>query len=93
MHAIPAAGQLPAASWVGTLLDAEGKVISGAQVELRDQASGRSYTENTNEHGGFTFPELVPGTYDVMVHWNGNIGTPPGRESSNRVNTLTCPFR
>ncbi len=93
MHAIPAAGQLPAASWVGTLLDAEGKVISGAQVELRDQASGRSYTENTNEHGGFTFPELVPGTYDVMVHWNGNIGTPPWTRKLEPGEHLNLPIQ
>ena len=93
MHAIPAAGQLPAASWVGTLLDAEGKVISGAQVELRDRDSGRSYIENTNEHGGFSFPELQPGTYDALVHWDGKMATAPWTRKILPGDQLNLPIQ
>src|ERR1039458_8246545 len=76
LHSLPAAGQLRTASWVGTLLDAEGKFISGGQVELRESASGRTYTANTNERGGFSFPDLLPGTYEARVHWQGKVATP-----------------
>jgi len=76
-HATAAAGQLPAASWVGVLLDAGGKIIAGAQVELGDTASGRIYAARSDEHGGFSFPQLLAGTYTVHVSWDGKAATPP----------------
>jgi hypothetical protein len=56
MHSIPAAAQLPSASWSGTLSEASGKILPGAQVELRETASGRAYTAGTDEQGAFSFP-------------------------------------
>jgi hypothetical protein len=76
-HAIAAAAQLPAASWAGVLLDARGKIIASAQVELRDAAMGRVYTARSDEHGGFSFPQLPAGTYTVRVIPDGKAATPP----------------
>ena len=52
-----------------------------------------SYTENTNEHGGFTFPELLPGTYDVLVHWNDNIATAPWTRRLQPGEHLNLPIQ
>ena len=93
MNSIPATAQLPAASWVGNLLDSRGKMIPGAQVELRDNVSGRTYTASTDEHGAFSFPELLPGTYDVRVHWDGKVAAAPGARKIGPGDHLNLPIQ
>ncbi len=73
MHSIPAAAQLPSASWSGSLSEASGKILPGAKVELREHASGRAYTAGIGAHGAFSFPELIPGTYEVRVRLNSKV--------------------
>lgn len=54
-------------SITGTVKDTAQSVLQGAQVEL--QPSGRSVT--TNNQGQFTFTDLAPGLYAVLVSYVG----------------------
>ncbi|MFZ2024387.1 MAG: TonB-dependent receptor [Terracidiphilus sp.] len=58
----------------GTVTDANGAVVTGASIELRESNTGSSYGTKTTAEGLFTFPELEPGTYTLTV-------TSPGFES------------
>src|SRR5579883_2243644 len=55
----------------GTVLDAEGRVIPGAQIALRNAATGFERNGRTSETGGFYFEELTPGTYTLMIGADG----------------------
>lgn len=67
----PATAQTSSASWQGTLRDARGNLVAGAQVDLRETWSGRSFTTTTDENGTFRFAELPAGDYAVQTRWQG----------------------
>jgi len=45
--------------------------MAGAQVELGETGSGRTFTTTTDENGAFRFAELPAGDYAVRTHWHG----------------------
>ena len=49
----------------GTVTDASGAVVSGCQVDVRNDATGVVTTARTSSAGTYTIPELLPGTYTV----------------------------
>src|SRR6185312_9425936 len=51
------------ASLFGTVSDAQGAIIPGAQVTLTNTATGQARTIETDATGGFVFPLLPVGTY------------------------------
>src|SRR5580658_4083465 len=55
----------------GTVQDASGAVIPGAQVTIVDEATGVSRTVQSNAQGFYAFPSLVPDTYTVRVTASG----------------------
>ncbi len=55
----------------GTVQDASGGVIPGAQVTLTNQATNESRTETTNDTGLYVFPSLVPSTYSLKASVKG----------------------
>jgi len=55
------------AQMTGTVTDASGAVIPGAEVTLTDQATGASRTVKANGQGFYAFPSLVPDTYSVKA--------------------------
>ncbi len=55
----------------GTVTDPSGAVISGAKVTLTYALTGQQREVVTDTSGVFTFPELVPGTYNVAIAANG----------------------
>ncbi len=65
--AAPSAHAQVTATLTGTVQDASGGVIPGAQVTLTNEATQESRTEQTNAAGLYAFPSLVPGTYDIKV--------------------------
>jgi hypothetical protein len=65
---IYAPAQVVPASWQGVVRDSRGSVIAGAQVELRETGSDRTYTTTTGAQGAFSFSELLAGGYAVSVH-------------------------
>lgn len=51
----------------GTLLENSGKPISGAAVALTTASQGNTRYTNTNEQGVFSFAEVPPGSYTIIV--------------------------
>jgi hypothetical protein len=72
---ISTAAQVAPASWEGTVRDARGNVMPGAQVELREAGSGRTLTNTTDAQGAFSFSELLPGNYAVRIRWHNKTTT------------------
>ena len=58
-------------SITGTVVDATGGAIAGAEVTITDTATKISQSLPTNEAGTFIFPNVKPGTYDVTVTKTG----------------------
>jgi hypothetical protein len=55
----------------GTVTDQTGAVIVGAKVTAKNTATGLTHETTTGQEGGYVFPELVAGTYDVIVEAKG----------------------
>ncbi|HTD88129.1 MAG TPA: carboxypeptidase-like regulatory domain-containing protein, partial [Candidatus Binatia bacterium] len=56
-------------SWIGTLLDAGGKPVTGAAVHLH--SNSHDYESRTNGAGEFHFESLEAGEYRLMVTLDG----------------------
>ncbi len=54
----------------GVVLDTSGAAIVGAEVILKQQDAVVSQT-STDNAGGFHFPDLKPGSYQIVVHHSG----------------------
>jgi hypothetical protein len=59
------------ATLVGTVTDNTGAIVPKAMVTITESATGITHTDITNESGNYTFPDLTPGTYSVMVTSKG----------------------
>ena len=55
----------------GTVADSAGAVIPGAAVAIQNRDTGATYTAASNGAGGYTFPQLQLGTYDVTITKEG----------------------
>lgn len=55
----------------GTVADASGAVMAGAEVVLTNAATGISQTTQTNNEGYYLFPSLPPGTYSIKATARG----------------------
>src|SRR5436190_1635867 len=56
---------------LGTVTDASGAVVSGAQVTARNVNTGLERTTQTSSDGSYSVPELPIGTYTVTVSQSG----------------------
>jgi hypothetical protein len=57
--------QLAAATVNGTVRDTSGAAIVGAEVNLRENATGVARTTQSNSVGSYTFIDVTPGTYTL----------------------------
>jgi len=55
----------------GTLADRTGAVLTGADVRIREEGSGRSWSTTTDSRGRFAFADLPAGNYALSVRQNG----------------------
>src|SRR5215467_15473362 len=55
----------------GTVVDANGAVVPGANVEIKNRDTNFSRTLTTDEEGRFVAPLLQPGNYSVTVAKQG----------------------
>src|SRR5687768_13071260 len=55
----------------GTVADSSGAVIPGADVKVKNVATGADFTSVTAENGTFTIQAVQPGTYTVTVSLMG----------------------
>ena len=66
-----AKAQSNAATIDGTVLDTTGALVPGAEVTLRNQASGDQRTAVSNSEGFFNFSAIPPATYTLRVSRQG----------------------
>jgi hypothetical protein len=59
--------QVTGATLAGTVTDASGGVVVGAQVAARDTATGSTKTVTTDSAGSYSIPNLTPSSYEVKV--------------------------
>jgi hypothetical protein len=67
----PARAQSGTAALSGTVTDADGAILPGAEVTVVQKETGYSRTVITGGDGGFLFPSLPPADYDVTVRLQG----------------------
>ena len=58
-------------SIAGTVIDSSGASLPGAELTLTDTQAGTAFTARTNASGGFTFSELPPSRYELVVRLPG----------------------
>jgi len=63
--------QITAATISGTIKDATGGVLPGADVVVKNLDTGISRAAVSNSDGAFTLPGLPPGKYEVRVELAG----------------------
>ena len=72
---VSAAANVSAQSLYGTLVgnvtDETGAALPGASVKVTQTETNLSRDVATNESGGYTVPNLLPGTYEVAVTLQG----------------------
>jgi hypothetical protein len=64
-------GQASDGNIVGTVLDATGAVVSNANVELANVATGVKNTAKTDSNGAYRFNNVLVGTYAITVMAQG----------------------
>src|SRR5215831_10080993 len=70
MAASPAFGQTLGVI-TGEIRDTGGGAVVGAVVTATNRATGATRSGMSNEVGGYSFPSLQPGVYDVNVNATG----------------------
>ncbi|MGH9899527.1 MAG: carboxypeptidase regulatory-like domain-containing protein, partial [Pyrinomonadaceae bacterium] len=58
-------------SLTGLIRDQAGAAMVGANVKIKNTATGEDHAALTNAQGAFDFPSLLPGTYQVIVEATG----------------------
>jgi Carboxypeptidase regulatory-like domain len=69
--AVPVTAQGGAAMILGTVADAQGGVLPGVTLTLRNVESGLTRTTVTEENGTYRLPGLLPGKYDLTAELSG----------------------
>jgi hypothetical protein len=67
----PASAQVAGATLSGTIKDSSGAVIPGAQVVIKNVATGVTSELATNTDGFYTAANLLPGDYEVTISARG----------------------
>ncbi len=69
--AVPAPAQVLYGSIVGNVRDASGAAVPNASVTIVNKETNQSRSTVTNEEGGYSFPTVSSGTYEVKVTKEG----------------------
>jgi len=68
---VPALAQFDRGSISGTIKDEQGGVMPGVTVTVTNQQTRQSLNTVTDGSGFYTFPNLLPGQYDVLAELQG----------------------
>jgi hypothetical protein len=71
MTAIQLQGQAVNGTLLGTLTDASGAVVPGAQITITEVGTGIPHSTQSNASGNYVFPNLPPGNYNVTSEAHG----------------------
>ena len=66
-----ALGQGGTGTITGTVTDAQGAVVAGASVEVKNSATGQTYAGASSGTGNFSVGQLPPGEYELTVKNQG----------------------
>ncbi|HXG90990.1 MAG TPA: carboxypeptidase regulatory-like domain-containing protein [Blastocatellia bacterium] len=69
--AVCASAQTGTSRITGTVTDPQGAVVSDAQVTVKNEATGVTYTGKTTSAGVFAFIDIPVGTYTITVEVSG----------------------
>ncbi len=69
--ASPADAQIGRGALIGRVVDQDGAGVSGASVTLTSAGTSVARTVVADESGGYSFPGLAPGTYQVRIELSG----------------------
>lgn len=70
-YAGAALAQTTSGSITGNVVDAQASAIANASVTVADASIGVSKTTTTDGEGRFVFPQLPPGTYNLVIEVTG----------------------
>ena len=65
--AVDVSAQALYGSLVGNVVDESGAIVPGATVAITQKETNQTREQSTPENGAYSFPNLAPGTYDVVV--------------------------
>jgi hypothetical protein len=68
---VPAAFAQQRAQVLGTITDATGAILAGAQVSVINEANGIRRGTRSNQEGGYAVASLQPGSYKITVRRDG----------------------
>ena len=71
LFTLPVRAQTTNGTINGTVTDASGALISGAQVTLTSLGTSEKRTQTTGSDGLYLFPNLVPGRYSIDIEKTG----------------------
>src|SRR5216684_3843748 len=71
MSAVVARAQVTGATLSGTVTDPSGAVVAGAQISIKNTATGISRDVTSDSSGFYAAPNLPPGDYEVRVSAKG----------------------
>jgi len=71
----------------GLIVDPTGAAVPSAKVTIRNTATGEERSTTSDNSGSYSFPSVVPGTYDISVQAAGFKRS----EVKNRVAQVTQP--
>src|SRR5713226_4563735 len=69
--ALVAQAQTSTSSITGAVTDSSGAVVTGAQLEAKNEETGLVYNTVTTNTGNYSFPSLTPGRYTITVRQTG----------------------
>lgn len=68
---VPVSAQVVGATLTGTVSDSSGAMIAGAQISIKEEATGVTREVTTDSAGLYSAPNLPAGKYDVTVTASG----------------------
>ena len=81
----------------GTVVDAEGLAIPGANVKIKNNATGQEIDLVSGGDGGFTAPNINSGNYSVIVELAGfrttTLSSVPARSVLSEMKSVPGPPR
>src|SRR6185503_6847143 len=89
---VSAQSQITTGTIRGTALDANGAVVPGANVEIKNADTNISRSLTTDEEGRFIAPQLQPGKYSVTIAKQGFATTQDPNVTLTVGQTLDLTF-